>query len=189
MATASIRLPDGTTVEVSGSSEEIARILELYGGSSSNPIGNSQATKKKTKGKSKAKPKTKDGAPSSNSDKLGPDLVKIIETIRNCDEAEAIETEVLDKSGQVNRILLPLYVMHEYFENEAGFTSGDVSRVTTDLGVPVSTANASKTLSGTASRYVIGDTVRRKGQPVRYKLGRRGVQYFKEVLNGSGDGK
>lgn len=188
MAKASVKLPDGTTVEVDGSSEEVARVLELYGRSrltkgSEDPLYPPK-TKKKAKKKTKA---AKMGtSPTDAGGEGSPDLVNIIETIRNCDEAEAIETEVLDKSGQVNRILLPLYIMHEHLGNTIGLTSGEISKVTTDLGVPVHTANASRTLSGTASRYVIGDTVRKKGQPVRYKLSRRGVQYFKELLEGAG---
>ena len=89
----------------------------------------------------------------------------------------------------MNRILLPLYIVHEYYGNSIGLTSGDVSKITTDLGVPVQTPNASRTLSGTASRYVIGDSVRKKGQPVRYKLSRRGVQFIKEVISGGVNGK
>lgn len=54
----------------------------------------------------------------------------------------------------------------------------------TDLGVPVSQPNASKTLSGTAAKYVIGDRVRKKGQLVRYKLSRRGLQYMQSVISG-----
>ena len=79
--------------------------------------------------------------------------------------------------------------MHKYIDNAYGLTSGEVSQVTTDLGIPIQTPNASRTLSGTASKYVIGDKVRKKGQAVRYKLSRRGVEYFKKVLSGGTDGK
>jgi hypothetical protein len=61
-------------------------------------------------------------------------------------------------------------------------TSGEVSKVTTELGIRIDVANASKTLSGSASRYVIGDRVRKSGQPVRYKLSRRGHAYVKEAI-------
>jgi hypothetical protein len=63
-----------------------------------------------------------------------------------------------------------------------------VKKITTELGIPISQPNASRTLSGTASKYVIGDKVRVKGQPVRYKLSRRGVKYMKEVLAGNSNG-
>lgn len=118
-----------------------------------------------------------------------PDLSEIVNLIKNSDEAEAIEAKILDKVSQVNRILLPLYIVHEYMDNTLSLTSGEVSQITTDLGIPVSQPNASTTLSGTASRYVIGDKVRRRGQAVRYKLSRRGVQYVKSVLGGKADAK
>ena len=63
-----------------------------------------------------------------------------------------------------------------------------MSKITTDLGIPISQSNASTTLSGTASKYVIGDKVKVRGKAVRYKLSRRGVKYMKEVLAGNADG-
>ena len=104
--------------------------------------------------------------------------------VKSCDEAEAIETRILDKSSQVDRTLLPLYIVYEYFENKHALSSGDINRVTTQLSVPVSQPNASSTLSGTASKYVMGDIVRTKGSRVRYKLNRRGVKYLKSVISG-----
>jgi hypothetical protein len=133
----------------------------------------------------KVKGHTKEKRETSNT----PDISRIINQIKNCDDAEIIEAKVLDKVGQVNRILLPLYIVHEYLDNTYSLTSGEIGQITTDLGIPVQQPNASRILSGTASKYVIGDKVRKKGQPVRYKLSRSGVQYFKEVLEGKEDGK
>jgi len=115
-------------------------------------------------------------------------LNEIITLIKDCDEAEAIETQILDRVAQVDRTLLPLYIVHEYLGDAVGLTSGDVNKITTNLGIPISRPNASSTLSGTASKYVIGDKVKVKGRPVRYKLSRRGVQYLKQVLAGSAGG-
>lgn len=131
-------------------------------------------------------PKPKTGVKtksSSEGDSDGkPDLAKIVNLVKDCNEAEEMEAQILDRSGQVNRVLLPLYIVHEYMGNEIGLTSGDVNKVTTELGIPIGIANASTTLSKTASKYVMGHTTRKKGQPVRYKLSRRGVQYFKSIL-------
>lgn len=179
MPKATITLPDGTNVVIDGSPEEVAKLLSLYGGASDEPA--SKPAKKAAPKKKKSR-KTQTATSSSASTSDGPDLSAIIEQIKNCEWAEVIEKEILDKSGQVNRILLPLFVVHDYFDNKDALTSGDISRITTDLGIPIATANASRTLSGTASKYVIGDTVRKKGQVVRYKLSRRGHQYFKSLL-------
>lgn len=115
------------------------------------------------------------------------DYSKIVNFVKNCDEAEAIERQILDKTSQVDRTLLPLYIVYKYLNNEFALTSGDINKITTELGIPIATPNASKTLSGTAYRYVIGDHVRIKGQPVRYRLSRRGVQYLKSVISGAVD--
>lgn len=184
MAKANVKLPDGTTVEVSGSPEEIARVLSLYGGSgtqSSSAAGSKKKTSRK-KTKKKAASKGKSTAKSTHQ----VDWTEIVNLVKTCDEAEAIEEKILDQTSQVNRTLLPLYIVHEHLDNGVGLTSGDVNKVTTDLGIPIATANASRTLSGTASRYVIADRVRKKGAPVRYKLSRRGVQYLKGVISGDG---
>src|SRR5690606_22977839 len=106
MTKAKIALPDGTRVEIEGTPEEVARLLEIYGGDNSNA-----AKESPTKRTPKTKNKTAKGADKNQDSKEvvgqeGVDLVKIIEAIRNCDEAEEIETEILDKPGQVNRILL-----------------------------------------------------------------------------------
>jgi len=188
MPKATIKLPDGTSVQIEGTPEEVAKLLTLYGGSlgSSSPPPADPAPRLKRKKTTKKK----SGTTKTNLDTdSSPDIATIIQTIKDCNEAESIEITVLDKTGQVNRILLPLFIVHEHMGNAYGLTSGEVSTVTTDLGIPVQTPNASRTLSGTASKYVIGDKVRKKGQAVRYKLSRRGVQYFKKVLDGGANGK
>ncbi len=179
MAKAHITLPNGTKVEIEGSQEEVKHLLEFYG-EGGEPTKTAKKTNRSVSTKSK---KTKT---TTAKDQVG--LTEIVNLVKSCDEAEAIETQILDRISQVDRTLLPLYIVHEYLENEYPLTSGDISRVTTDLGIPLATANVSRTLSNTASKYVIGDKVRKKGQPVKYKLSRRGVQYIKGVIQGSSSG-
>ncbi len=188
MPKASIKLPDGTSVVIEGSPEEVAKLLSLYGGAS-NTSGTGVSSRKKEAKQKRINLNAKGNAKVKGDAGDTFDLSEIINQIRDCDEAEVIEAKILDKVGQVNRILLPLYIVHEYLDNAHGLTSGEVSKITTDLGVPVQTPNASNTLSGSASRYVIGDIIRKQGQPVRYKLSRRGVQYLKGVLEGNKDGE
>jgi hypothetical protein len=83
-------------------------------------------------------------------------------------------------------LLSPYYA--RFSKNAFGLSSGEITKITTDLGVPISTPNASNTLSGTAAKYVMGDRVRKRGQAVRYRLSRRGVQYMKGVISGKSDG-
>ncbi len=177
MAKAALKLPNGTVVEIEGSTEEVRELLEFYGGA-----GSGRATISHKRPPKKASRKRAAANSESASDTL--DLTQIVNEVKGCDEAEDIETKILDKSSQVDRTLLPLYIVHEYFDNAHGLSSGDINKVTTELSVPVSQPNASKTLSGTASKYVIGDTARKKGATVRYKLNRRGVKYLKSVISG-----
>jgi hypothetical protein len=106
----------------------------------------------------------------------------IVNHAKSSDEAEGIEIRILDQTDQLPRVLLPMYVVYEQMNNAHGLTSGQISKVTAQLGVPVKPPNVSKTLSGAATKYVIGDAVRKAGQAVRYKLSRRGHTYMKEII-------
>ena len=186
MPKASLTLPNGTVVQIEGTTEEVRDLLQHYGSAPSH----SAAPAAKTVRRRAPKPSGKGASPAKAADRsadAGPDLSEIVNFAKNCDEAEDIERQILDRASQVDRTLLPLYLVHEHLENAFGLSSGEVSKVTTDLGVPVSQPNASKTLSGTAAKYVIGDRVRKKGQLVRYKLSRRGLQYMQSVISGGAD--
>jgi hypothetical protein len=179
MAKALLTLPNGTVVQIDGTPEEVQQLLEFYGGPPPKKRG-------------RAAPRTKspqEKAPKKEASPETVDYAEIVNLVKDCDEAQAIEEHILDRSSQVDRTLLPLYIVYEYLENKFGLTSGEVSKVTTDLGIPISQPNASRTLAGTASRYVIGDKVKKKGQTVRYKLSRRGVKYLKAVLEGKERGE
>lgn len=176
MAKASFTLPDGTVVRVEGSTDEIHKLLKLYGAVPSS-------------GRATQRPKPQRKAPKVPKEKGAQEVdhAQIVNLVKTCDEAEAIERQILDRPGQVNRALLPLYIVHEHLGNAFGLTSGDINTVTTDLGIPISQPHASTALSKTAARYVIGDKTRKKGRTVRYKLSRRGVQYMKSVIAGGSD--
>jgi hypothetical protein len=180
MAKATVKLPNGTLVTVEGTPEEVAKLLEFY--SAKTPSGKTTTPLKQ---KRRIKSKKSTGELADQKGEPEADLSQIVNLIKNCDEAEAIESQILDRTSQVDRTLLPLYVVHEYMGNDFTLTSGEISQITTDLGIPIAQPNVSRTLSGTASRYVIGDKVRKKGQTVKYKLSRRGIQYLKSVLKGT----
>jgi len=185
MAKASIRLPNGTTVLIEGTTDEVRRLLEFYG--QAPPISGSNRSgpgRDATRKPERRKPPQTDAEKGPQ-----PNLAEVINLIKSCDEAESIESQILDRTSQVNRILLPLFVVQKHLGSAFGLTSGDISRIVTDLGIPMQTPNVSRTLSSTASRYVVGHAVRRKGKAIRYKLSPRGVQYFTSVLKGMADGK
>ena len=179
MAKAAFTLPNGTVVKIEGSTQEVKELLDFYGGGASNtdaPVRKQPAKKAGRKKKSTANIEAKSEAL---------DITDIVNEVKSCDEAENIEARILGKTSQVDRTLLPMYIVHEYLDNEHALSSGDINKVTTQLSVPVAQPNVSKTLSGTASKYVTGDRSRKRGgAAVLYKLNRRGVKYLKSVITG-----
>jgi hypothetical protein len=176
MAKAKFRLPNGTSVEVDGSPEEITKLLDFYGGSTTEKHGTSAGQRKSHSDLPHAK-------------KREPSILDIVQTIKSCDEFEAIEKHILDRTSVVDRTLLPLLIVHKHFGNAFGLTSGDINRVTTELGIPIAAPNIANTLAGSASRYVVGDKLRKKGSAVRYKISHRGLQYLQAVISGGNNGK
>lgn len=180
MAKANLTLPNGTKVEIEGTPEEVKVLLELYSGSETR-----KGSSTPSKGRRRPVRTAREKKSTSDHDKQRVDLSEIINLIKSCDEAELIETKILDRISLVDRTLLPMFVINQHLDNAHHLTSGDIAKITTDLGIPISIANVSKTLSNTASKYVVGDKVRKMGRAVGYKLSRRGVQYMKDVLEGS----
>ena len=171
MPKATIKLPDGTQITIDGTQEEVQDLLSIY--------------KEKSPSVFKSAKKSTPPKPPANNKADVLDHAEIVRLVKDVDEAELIERNILDRTSQVDRTLLPLYIVSKYLDNAFSLTSGDINKITTDLGIPISTANASRTLSGTASRYVIGDKVRKKGRAIRYKLSRRGITYMDSVISGS----
>lgn len=171
MPKANITLPNGTTIEIDGTLDEVQALTSNYAAQA----GRAGPSTPKAAVNSYAPPQPGD-------EEAGPDINMIVSVIRDCDEAETIESKVLDQRSVPNRVLLPLYIIHKYLPNTSGLTSGDIEKVTEQLGVKVAMSSASTNLSGAVKALVTGDAVRKKGAPVRYKLNRRGVQHFEELL-------
>jgi hypothetical protein len=169
MPKASIELPNGTKIEIDGTIEEIQRITDQY---------RSPAPAAAAPGLRQA------AAPAAALDDADtePDIARIVALIREIDEAEIIERQVLNSRDVLNRVLLPLYIVHNHVNQAMGLTSGDIEKVTDQLSVKVNISSASTMLSGRAKAFVTGDAVRKKGGTVRYRINRRGIQHFNGVL-------
>lgn len=171
MAKSIINLPDGTKITIDGDSEEIKKILSIY-----------QVEKNKNLTKEKKSFKEEKVNQSSDQDVI----IDVINYIKECEEADAIEEKILDRSSQVDRILLPLYAA-EKLGNKITLSSGDIHKVLKELGIKIALPNISNSLKGTASKYVIGDRQHKKGVGVvKYRISRPGGQYISKVLE---DGK
>ena len=107
--------------------------------------------------------------------------LQIVNKIGDCDEADAIQEKILDKAGVEGRILLPFYVSSKYFKN-SWLNSGDVEKITADLGVKINIKNVSNYLI-TYRKYLESGAVRKKGQPTPYRLNRSGIKRFEQIIN------
>ncbi|MGD0264740.1 MAG: hypothetical protein ABSD47_07250 [Candidatus Methylomirabilota bacterium] len=177
MPKATVRLASGAVVNIEGTASEIKELLSLYG----EPLRERRAVSK-----AHALRQASSKVPPAD-EKRDMSITEIVKHIKDCDEADDIETRILDTTSQVNRILLPLFVVQKHMRSKQALTTGDISAITKDLGIPIHIANVSNALKGSAARYVIGDKVRRKGQPVRYMLSRRGIKYLENVIKGKSD--
>jgi hypothetical protein len=166
-------------VTIEGTAPEVHELLSLYGSASAKPTHGQTHKSGAPTVPQKTATQVDDKATSEV------DLKAIVNYIRSCDEAESIETRILDQTNQLARVLLPMYIVYEHMHNGHGLTSGQISKVTVQLGVPVKISNVSKALSGAAAKYIIGDAVRKAGQAVSYKLSRRGHAYMKQVIAGN----
>ena len=180
MANAKFTTPQGTSLEISGTPEEIQKFLKIYESStisttSTNPNSKNKELPVKRINSEGSKPKSENI------------LLEIVNKIKDCDEAKEIEENILDRNSQVDKVLLPLYVIHEYLNDDVALQSGEISKITGDLGILIKQPNVSRILSETASRYVMGDKVRKAKQPVKYKLNRKGQKYIKGVITGKQD--
>lgn len=174
MVKAQFSLRDGTSVTIEGTTSQVRELLDYYG-------GNIREVDDKVRSKSKPSKRT---SRSNQGNDRDANLAAIVNRIKDCDEHDEIEKEILDRTSQVDRVLLPLYIVHQYFDNSTWLTTGDIHKVTRSLGIPISIANISHTFAGSANRYVVVKGMSKRGQPQEYQLSRKGLIYLKSVLQG-----
>jgi len=117
MAKASLTLANGTSIDIEGTVKEIRELLELYGGATAQLRQPPDVSPGRTKRASRVGSASGGTAAEPPS---GPNLTEIVNLIKNCSEAENIERNILDRTSQVDRTLLPLYIVHEHLSNAFG---------------------------------------------------------------------
>lgn len=170
MAKASLNIPNGPSVQIEGTPEEIQELLSFY----SKQQQTSPAREQKT---------TKSAHPESSAQTDMVNHAEIANQIKQSEEASVIAEQILDKRDQTNRVLLPLFIVHEYFENRYALTTGDISKILGNVGIKISNSHVADELGDSSSRYVIGDRIKSKGVRIKYKISRPGVQRLKAVLS------
>lgn len=173
MVKASLELSNGTKVIIEGNTQEVNQLLSFY-----------RDYKLKDKKEKEKAPERIGQKKLKKKDKDVFDLAEIVNLIKECDEAASIEENILDRTSVVDRVLLPLYIVHEYMNNTVSLKSSDINKITKELGVQIFQPNVSRTLTQSASRYVTSDRTRKGKRAIKYKLNRRGVKYLKGVIQG-----
>ena len=109
-------------------------------------------------------------------------ILLIVNKIKDCEESEKIDAQVLNKISLPAKVLLPFYICYKYFP-EQGLTTGDIEKITSQLRVRVKVPNVSKAVAGSLQKYLAGDSIRGRGKTSRYKLNLKGAKYFESLLN------
>jgi hypothetical protein len=140
-----------------------------------------------TTGKFKIKQQSKPKAQLEKQEKgNGDKIIQIVNKIKNCEEADEIEINILNENGMAGRILLPFYISYKYF-SQAVLTTGNVEKITAELGVRIKSPNVANAIKGGLYRYLVSNTTRIKGAKTFYKLNRKGAKYFEVLLGGKAD--
>jgi hypothetical protein len=110
-------------------------------------------------------------------------LAQIIASVNDADNYDHIARCVLDRADRTARILMCYYFAHQH-QTDPAMTTTDVERITSQLGVKIAQPNVAKVIRQGAGTYLTADRVRRRGQAVRYKINRRGIAAFEEIVAG-----
>jgi hypothetical protein len=110
----------------------------------------------------------------------GAPIKDIVNAIRTSERAELIEKNVLDRQDQLNRVLLPLFIVHTTLNDHCALSARDIAEVLRLLSVPVARENVSKMLREPGARFV---TIESEGSPKRFKLIKRGAVHMESLLS------
>jgi len=171
MAQATFTLQTGALVTIEGTTEEVKSLLGFYENSSINQKKDGKTIEERHIAANDMR--------EENAKPEETDIVEIINLAKTRDDAEAIEHNILLQTNEANRTLLPLFIVHENFNNAFGLTTTEIGRITLELGAKVSRQNALRALKFSTTGFVT-----KQGDPPRYTLNKRGALHIKKVLSG-----
>ncbi len=142
-----------------------------------------KATAKKAKTKTAAKKKTtakkETPAPASAKSSLDPNAVA--DEVKSSPHYDFIKTKILDKSNQINRILVSFYFA-QGLSNGDGLTTGEVESITEALGNAIKSTNISSQLKKYDDLFLTKGE-RKRGSVVYYKLNAKGKKKLEDLLS------
>lgn len=110
------------------------------------------------------------------------DIAGLVTYIKDSKIYPEVEKNIIDKRGVLPRIMMCMHFASE-FSDELYLKTGQVEAITDQLGIKIGMANAANNIKKN-QKYFTAKTVRKKGQPVPYKLNRKGENTFEKYLNG-----
>jgi hypothetical protein len=109
------------------------------------------------------------------------DVAAICKVISESEAYPSIQTNILKTTNQLNKVLLAFVAADECgYKN---ISTGDVARITAELGKPLSQSNASKVIAKHADLFSAGKE-RKQGAVIPYKINRHGRKVYSDVLSG-----
>jgi hypothetical protein len=120
------------------------------------------------------------GTNNQNSEAI--DIAGVVNFIKDDDQFNDIESNVLDKQNRLPRILMCMYYAAK-FQDDAFLTTGQVEKITDQLGVKIKKSNVGSSIKENL-KYFHSKNTRKQGQVVYYKLSRNGEKEFERILQG-----
>lgn len=164
MPKASIKLPDGTSVVIEGSPEEVAKLLALYSGASKSSGASVSSQEKKTKKKRTKKPKAK---------RTNDDFHPVSHLLESMDRTSY--THILDGPRVLERALALLRAAKDDFDID-GLGSTEIAKVLTEKFRLRTTRQAVQQALDAASDKV--DRVSPSGSKTYYRIMHPGEVYL-----------
>jgi len=130
----------------------------------------------------KPKPSSQPATPSPATADEELDVAVLVTAIHEDPNFDSIEKHILEKRSIDARVLLCFEFAHRvgYLQ----MSTGDVERVTDELGVKIEAPNVAKAIRNRLKKYLSAGRARKKGIKTPYKINRAGRNAFEKILRG-----
>lgn len=108
------------------------------------------------------------------------DPKRIVEVAKNSDRYKTIKKNILDKSNQLNRILLAFHYARATY-GDRGFSSGTIEEVTKGFGKVIRRSNIAAQIKNNSDLFD-ADQEPRRGVTVKYELTPKGRSTIEELI-------
>ncbi len=128
----------------------------------------------------KSAPKKQEATTSASGDKSF-DPASVASAVEASPHYSFIKEKILNKSNQINRILVSFYFAQDAVDGK-GLTTGDVETITEALGNTIKSTNISSQLKKYDDLFITKGE-RKRGSVVHYKLNAKGKKQLEELLS------